>query len=216
MLALLKRLNHWDREMKAGNWTSRFESHPRDLAGATVGIVGLGAIGGELAKLLRGFDAHVIAYDPLQSEERTRALGVTLVGFDALIESSDVVALHAPLMPETRGMINRDVVGRLKPGAILINLARGGLIESLDVLCEGLDSGQLGGVGLDVFDPEPPDHTHAIFSRPDVITTPHALGTTRGSMAQIFESMATDMAAVLSGGRPRHVANPEALNESIR
>lgn len=216
MLALTKRLLHWDREMKRGNWQSRFESFPSDLAGRTVGIVGLGAIGSALAEMLRVFDVRTIAYDPGRTDDDARLLGVTLMDLDALLASSDIVALHAPLTPQTRSMINRASIARLKPGALLINLGRGALVESLDVLCEGLDNGQLSGVALDVFDPEPPDTGHPFFRRPEVIVAPHALGITDGSMRRIFESMALDMAAVLSGGEPRHVFNRDALAQTTR
>lgn len=211
ILALLKRLFGWHRAMRGGNWNSRFTSHPRDLAGAVVGIVGLGAIGSEVATLLRPFEARLLGYDPHVSPSRAETLGVQLVAFESLLQEADVVALHAPLTPASRGMINRRTIGSMKPGTILVNFGRGALIESLDVLCEGLDAGHLAGVGLDVFDPEPPDASHPFFSRPDVIVTPHVLGTTQGAMRQIFESMALDMAAVLSGGSPRHVANAAAL-----
>jgi len=96
----------------------------------------------------------------------------------------------------------------------LINLARGGLIESLDVLYEFLDSGKLGGAALDVFEPEPPDHNHPIFRLKNLITSPHSLGMTEGAMRQIFKSMADDMAAVLEDRRPRFVVNPQVFLET--
>jgi D-3-phosphoglycerate dehydrogenase len=211
ILALAKNLSYWDQEVKAGNWRSRFQSTPKDIAGSVIGLVGLGNIGSALADLLRGFNARVLAYDPLVSLKKASQYGVELTGLDHLLQISDFVSLHAPLTPETRGMINRTTLGLMKPGAFLINLARGGLIESMDVLHEFLKNGRLGGAALDVFEPEPPDHNHPIFQLKNLIASPHALGMTEGAMQQIFKSMADDMAAVLEGRRPRFVVNPEVL-----
>lgn len=111
-------------------------------------------------------------------------------------------------------MINRTTLSLMKQGAFLINLARGGLIENLDVLNEFLREGKLAGAALDVFEPEPPDHTHPIFQLSNVLTSPHALGMTEGAMRQIFKSMADDMAAVLDGRRPRFVVNPQVLESA--
>jgi D-3-phosphoglycerate dehydrogenase len=211
ILALAKNLSYWDQEVKAGNWRSRFQSTPKDIAGSVIGLVGLGNIGSALADLLRGFNARVLAYDPLVSLKKASQYRVELTGLDQLLQISDFVSLHAPLTPETRGMINRTTLGLMKPGAFLINLARGGLIESMDVLHEFLKNGRLGGAALDVFEPEPPDHNHPIFQLKNLIASPHALGMTEGTMQQIFKSMADDMAAVLEGRRPRFVVNPEVL-----
>jgi phosphoglycerate dehydrogenase-like enzyme len=109
-------------------------------------------------------------------------------------------------------MINRDLLRRVKPGAFLINLARGALIENLDVLYDCLKDGRLAGVGLDVFEPEPPDESHPIFKLVNCLTSPHVLGTSGGAMREIFRSMAEDMAAVLRGQRPRFVVNPEVFD----
>ena len=102
----------------------------------------------------------------------------------------------------------------VKRGAYLINLARGGVIDSLDTLNEALNEGVLAGVGLDVFEPEPPDVAHPIFRHPNCLTSPHSLGMTQGAMTRIFQSMAQDMAAVLQGARPRFVVNPEVFQNA--
>jgi D-3-phosphoglycerate dehydrogenase len=211
IFALAKNLFHWDHEMKTGNWQSRFLSNPKDVAGSVIGIVGFGKIGSTMAELLRGFNARLLAYDPLVSPEKGLPFAVELTTLEELLRLSDFVSLHAPLNTATRGLINRASLERMKPGAFLINLARGGLIESLDVLCEFLKNGRLAGAALDVFEPEPPDHTHPLFQLPNLITAPHALGMTEATMRQIFKSMADDMAAVLDGRPPRFVVNAEVL-----
>ena len=211
ILALCKDLAYWDEQLKAGNWESRFQSRPSDLDGAILGIIGLGNIGRMLAELVAPFNMTVIAYDPYVSVQESERLGVTLVGMEELMSSSRFIAVHAPLTDETRGMISRETLKLVVPGSYLVNLARGGLVESLDVLYEAMKDGRLAGVGLDVFDPEPPDVSHPIFRVPNCLTAPHSLGLSERAMTNIFRLMAEDMAAVLSGGRPKSVANPEVL-----
>lgn len=211
MLALCKRLVFWDQQLKAGNWRSRNEHETRDLDGATLGIVGFGAIGRLVAELARPFNMTLLAYDPYASAPQATELGVKLVSMDELMAESDFISLHAPATAETHGLINRERLKLLKPGSYLVNLGRGQLVESPAVLHEALVDGRLAGVALDVFDPEPPDLSHPIFKHPNCLTSPHALGMTRGAMARIFRSMAEDMAAVLSGGKPRFVVNSETL-----
>lgn len=212
MLALCKKLSFWDAQLKSGNWNSRFESRPGDLDGATLGIIGLGRAGQSLAELARAFRMRLLAYDPYAAPARAASLGVELLALPDLLRQADFVSIHAPLTHETVGLINRDRLSMLKRGAFLINLSRGGLIENLDVLYEAMQTGQLAGVGVDVFDPAPPDPRHPIFALPNCLTSPHALATTERAMHDIFESMARDMAAVLSGTTPRFIVNPEVLD----
>lgn len=211
MLALSKLVVHWDRELKAGRWTSRFAAQGRDLDGATLGIVGFGRIGRILAEMARPFAMTVLACDPMMDEEKAKALGVEAVDLDDLLARSDFVSLHCPMSPETRGLVDRDRIARMKPGAYLVNTSRGGVIDSLDILDEALGNGHLAGVALDVFDPAPPDVSHPLFRRENVLCSPHSMATTRAAMTRIFRSMADDMAARLEGRRPIHVVNPETL-----
>ncbi|MGD9224959.1 MAG: NAD(P)-dependent oxidoreductase [Desulfobacterales bacterium] len=211
MLALCKKIIHWDAQLKQGNWRSRFEQSSGDLEGATIGIIGFGRIGRKLAELIRPFGMTVLAHDPFVTEETARALDVALVELDELLKRSDFVSIHALLNENTQGLINKTRLNLMKPGSFLINLARGGIIESLDILYEGLTDGPLAGVGLDVFDPEPPDVDHPIFKLDNCLTSPHAICMSRRAMYTSFKMMAEDMAAVLDGRQPRFVANPEAL-----
>lgn len=211
MLMLCKMMIHWDTQLKNGNWKSRFEKSSGDLDGTTLGIVGFGSIGKKLAELIRPFNMTVLAHDPYADEKEASALDVELTDLDTLMKRSDFISLHALLNDETRGMINRERIAQMKDGAFLVNLARGGIIENLDVLYEALKSGKLAGVGLDVFDPEPPDVSHPIFKLDNCLTSPHACAMTVQAMYRSFKSMATDMAAVLDGRKPRFVVNPEIL-----
>jgi len=211
MLALCKKMTHWDRQLKQGNWRSRFEQSPGDLEGATLGIIGFGRIGCRLAQLIRPFGMTVLACDPFVTAEAAGEQGAVLVELEELLANSDFVSIHALLNENTRGLIDRRRLGLMKPGAFLINLARGGIIESLDVLYEALTNGPLAGAALDVFEPEPPDVSHPIFKLANCLTAPHAICMSKRAMFNSFKMMAEDMAAVLQGRRPQFVANPEAL-----
>ena len=212
MLVLCKRIYYWDQQLKSGNWRSREESKPGELDGAVLGIVGFGTIGQRVAQLAGPFDTKILAFDPYVSPEQAEKLNVELVGLNELLSEADFISIHTPLTKQTRGLINRERLQQVKRGAYLVNLARGGVIESLDVLHEGLLDGTLAAVGLDVFEPEPPDVSHPIFQHPNCLTSPHSLGMTPRAMNRIYESMAQDMVAVINGDRPRFVANPQVFD----
>lgn len=165
-----------------------------------------------LAELATVLGMHVLAYDPYAASA-TVDPGVSMAQLPALLSESDVVSLHAPLTPETRGLIGADALGQIKRGAVLVNCGRGGLLD-LDATYEALCDGRLSGLGLDVYAPEPPDE-HPLFGHPDVVLTPHVMGLSRRARRLTFEELADGMAAVLSGRRPRHVANPEVLATAI-
>ena len=216
MLALVKRLPELDHNTRAGEWHVRDTTVIGDLQGAVVGIVGLGHIGGHVAHLLHNFEARVLGYDPAVSREVATAMGAELVEMDELLRQSDIVTLHAPLNAQTHGMINRRTLGLIKRGAILVNLARGGLMESLDVIFDALESGHLSAVGLDVFPDEPPNISHPIFRHPRVLFTPHALGLSVKGAQAIFEMASRGMAEVLEGRIPENVVNPEVFKNGAQ
>jgi D-3-phosphoglycerate dehydrogenase len=211
MLALSKKMVHWDLQLKQGNWRSRFEQSPGDLEGATLGIIGFGRIGCRLAQLIRPFGMTVLACDPFVSAAAAGEQDAALVELEELLQKSDFVSIHALLNEKTRGLINRKRLGLMKPDSFIINLARGAIIESLDALYEALTNGPLAGAALDVFEPEPPDVNHPIFKLDNCLTSPHAICMSKRAMFNSFKMMAEDMAAVLQGRRPQFVANPEAL-----
>jgi len=204
LLALAKQLLLLDRTVRDGRWQEREAIEVGDLQGATLGIVGLGRIGRELARLASPFDMRLLASDPYAAP----AQGVELLPLEELFAASDFVSVHAPLTEETRGMIDGRLLGSAKPGLIFANLGRGALVRSLDDLLAALESRRLAGVGLDVFDPEPPDVSHPLFRHPDVLLTPHTLGLSRRARERIFREVADGIAAVFRGERPRAIANP--------
>lgn len=215
MLALTKRIACWNGRMQAGDWTSRYGAENGDLDGATLGIIGFGRIGRLVAELAAPFNMRIVAHDPFVTTDYGDGEGaagsVEMVSLRQLVAEADFITIHAALTDQNRGLINRELLQGCKRGACLVNLARGGIIESLDIICEALDDGRLAGAALDVFDPEPPDFTHPLFARDDCITSPHSMATSRGGMARIFKSMTDDMVAVLEGRQPQFVVNSEVL-----
>lgn len=211
LLSLVKRLPQADTIVREGRWRERFEFLSGDMTTRTIGVIGLGRIGVQFARLLQPFEMEVLGYDPVVGQEAIENIGVKVVGLDELLARSDYVSVHVPLIDDTRGMINAAVIARMKRGAILINTARGGVVESYDVLADGLESGQLSAVGLDVFVEEPPDTSHRLFLNPQCLFSPHTVGTSEVAMERIYGSMATSMVNVLNDKAPEYCVNPEVL-----
>lgn len=187
-------------ETRAGGW-------PRlpglSLAGKTVGLVGFGAIGRQTARLLGGFDCRLLAYDPLLNEATAGALGVRAAALDELLAASDFVSLHAPVTPATRGMVDATFLAQMKPGASLINTARGELVDEAALLA-ALTSGHLRGAALDAFAAEPPGGDNPLLALPNVIATPHMGAHTDGATTAMGRMALADCLAVLRGEEPRY------------
>jgi phosphoglycerate dehydrogenase-like enzyme len=178
MIALGRRIVPAHISTSAGGWAkNEVWKHSVLLSGKTVGIVGLGAIGRAVARRLSGFDGTVLYYNRTRlPEAEEAALGVSYRSLDALLAESDVVSLHCPLSPETKGMIDARALGLMKQGALLINVARGGVVIEADLVA-ALASGHLGGAAVDVFDQEPPPKDHPLLHMSNVIATPHCAST---------------------------------------
>jgi D-3-phosphoglycerate dehydrogenase / 2-oxoglutarate reductase len=206
MLAAVKRLRQLGGLVRDGAWEARYEVPVLDLEGACLGIVGYGSIGRHVAQVCRALGMEVVAYDP--AADPFAASEVEIVALEELLERADVITLHCELTESTRGLVGRHLLAQVKPGAVLVNVARGPIVESEDVLADALVSGRLSAVALDVFPTEPPDPRHRLYADPRVICTPHAVE--RWNEA-VFESLARDVRRALAGDLPRHVLNPEAL-----
>ncbi|MBP8532248.1 NAD(P)-dependent oxidoreductase [Streptomyces sp. MK37H] len=202
-LHLTKRLRPLTELVRDGRWAERGAVPIGDLDGAVLGIVGYGRIGRRVGELAAAFGMRSLAYDPFSPPPPEFACA----DLGELAESSDVLTLHAPLTEGTRHLVNERLLARVKPGAVLINCGRGGLLDS-DATLAALESGRLSGVGLDVFDPEPALH-HPLFDHPDVVLTPHLMGMTRRAMTLTFVDAARGVEDVLAGRRPAAVANPD-------
>jgi D-3-phosphoglycerate dehydrogenase len=202
-LHLVKRLAPLTRLVREGGWAERGRVPVGDLDGATIGIVGYGRIGRRVGELATAFGMRVRAHDPVSPPPAE----VDCPELDELAGASDVLTLHAPLTEATHHLVDAGLLGRVRPGAVLVNCGRGGLLD-LDAALAALESGRLGGVGLDVFDPEPPPH-HPLFDHPDVVLTPHLMGLTRRATAATFAAAARGVTDVLAGRRPAALANPD-------
>ncbi|MDH6212844.1 phosphoglycerate dehydrogenase-like enzyme [Streptomyces pseudovenezuelae] len=202
-LHLTKRLKPLTELVRDGQWAKRNAVPVGDLGGATLGIVGYGRIGRRVGELAAAFGMRTLAYDPFGPPPAELACA----DLGELAESSDVLTLHAPLVEETRHLVDERLLARIRPGAILINCGRGGLLDA-DAALAALESGRLSGVGMDVFDPEPALY-HPLFDHPDVVLTPHLMGMTRRAMTLTFVDAARGVADVLAGRPPAAVANPD-------
>jgi phosphoglycerate dehydrogenase-like enzyme len=183
-LAVCKRLPYADAELRQGRWhINALRPESRELAGMTVGYLGMGRIGQALAARLRVFGTRGLYFDeaPPLPPARERELGLERSDFDTLLERADLLTLHVPLTPATRRIVDRAAIAKMKPGAILLNTARGGLIDEV-ALAEALADGRLGGAGLDVFEKEPPDPADPLLALRNVVVTPHISAGTRDAL----------------------------------
>jgi phosphoglycerate dehydrogenase-like enzyme len=200
MLALARRIPQSVQTTRSGEW---LRLGGVSLEGKTIGLLGLGAIGKQVARRLVGFDCRILAFDPIQDTAFAHAHRVELVPLDELLSQADFISLHLPLLTETRALVNTAFLTQMKPGAFLINTARGELIDE-PALVEALRSGHLGGAALDVFAQEPPGKDNPLLSLPDVIVTPHSGSHTDGATNAMGWMALHDCLAVLRGEAPRY------------
>lgn len=202
ILAVARRFRESQANMLAGNWSILMGS---DLYRKTVGVVGAGRIGRSVVQRLRGFEAEVLVHGASRDEAWAAASNVTYVDMPTLLAKSDVVTLHAPLTPATRLLIDAEALAAMKPGAILINTARGGLVDDAALL-ESLKRGHLAGAGLDTFmsesDPALKPVTDALLALPNVVATPHAAASSREGLDRTNMVAAQSVVAVLDGNDP--------------
>ena len=188
LLALFRQIPAADASLKRGEWAkARFQG--RELRGKTIGILGLGKIGRAVAQRARAFEMRCVGHDPLLSEEATRALGVEPLPMEELLPRSEILTLHVPLSPETRGMIGAGEIARLPRGAVIVNAARGGLVDEAAVL-EALERGHLSGAVFDVFAQEPPGGS-PLVQRENVVATPHIGAATQEAQEAVGEEIVT-------------------------
>lgn len=173
----------------------------------TLGLVGLGAIGRSVALRAKGFDMKVVASDPYWPEEFANEHGIEQLALDELLRISDVVSIHSPLIPETRGLIDRQALKKMKSTAMLINAARGGIIVESD-LYDALKANEIGGAGLDVFSQEPPLDS-PLLELPNVLLTPHTAAFTTDAMKRMDHGVVDQLMDYLDGRMPTHTVNPD-------
>ncbi len=178
ILAVYHRLIESDAAVRAGRWREPLDgTNAFELAGKTVGLLGMGAIGRQVARRVRAFDARVAYCDPVAlPSDLESELSAVRTGIDDLFASSDVVSIHVPLVEETRHLVSRRLIGTMRPTAVLVNTARGALVDE-GALIEALAEGRIAGAGLDVFEAEPIDPGNPLLGMSNVVVTPHSAGT---------------------------------------
>ncbi|MCL6592348.1 MAG: C-terminal binding protein [Alicyclobacillus sp.] len=211
LLALARRLPQLNRSVREGQWDYRpFRPFYR-LRGRVLGLIGYGRIARAVAHKARAFGMQIVVYDPylptLQESD------VQLVEFEQLLRVSDFVSVHCPLTPETRGLIGREALRQMQPHAILINVARGGIVDEL-ALAEALAAGRLGGAGLDVLTTEPIDSQHPLLQLDQVLITPHTAFYSEESTVDLQQRAVEEVVRVLSGQPPRSPVNRPVCSHS--
>ncbi|GAB4568583.1 MAG: phosphoglycerate dehydrogenase [Anaerolineae bacterium] len=218
LLALARNIPQADASMRRGEWDRR-SFMGVEVQDKTLGILGLGRIGSLVATRAQGLQMKVLGYDPYVSEDYAAKLSVELVSLDELLARSDFISLHLPLTDSTRKLLNRETLAKCKRGVRIINCARGGVIDH-DALLEALESGQVAGAALDVYDPEPLDKDHPLRRHPNVVLTPHIAGSTTEAQERVALDVAEQVLSVLKGGLARNAVNvpilpPQAMDALI-
>jgi D-3-phosphoglycerate dehydrogenase len=209
MFALARRIAAADASMKRGQWSRRAYTGS-ELTGKTLGLVGLGRVGSEVARRAIGLEMRVLVFDPYVPDEHARHLGLEPVELDSLLEAADIVSLHVPLTESTRGILNEARIRHMRRGAFLINCARGGLVDE-PALLAALDDGRLAGAGIDVFSAEPVDPEDPLPKHPRVVATPHLGASTIEAQANVASQVAGEVLAVLEGRPAQFAVNAPSL-----
>jgi D-3-phosphoglycerate dehydrogenase len=209
MLAVARHVPGGDSSTKAGRWEN---TYGRDMFEATLGLLGLGRIGKGVARRGRGFSMRVLAYDPYFDEGFAAGHGIERAdSIEQVMREADFVSVHMPLMPETRGCINAERIALMKPTAILVNTARGAIVNE-GALADALEAGRIFGAGLDVYAAEPPTNSR-LLKCPRTVTMPHVSSNTPGALLGMGNGVTDAIIAVLSGRKPEFLVNPEVCEK---
>jgi len=204
-LSLMRNVVAADASVRRGEWTrSKLMGH--ELRGKTLGLVGIGRVGSLVARRAAAFEMKIVAHDPFATDGLARALGAELVELDQLLRDADVISLHTPLTEKTRGLIGAAALASMKPTAILVNCARGEIVD-LDALADALEAGTIGGAALDVFPAEPIPADARIRTAPRTILTPHIAGSTVEAQQNVAVDVAKQVLAVIDGKVPSDAVN---------
>jgi D-3-phosphoglycerate dehydrogenase len=208
MLSVAHRIGESDRRLRRERGFTREDLMGHEIHGRTLGIVGIGEVGTEVARLAQAFALKVLATDPYVEAAEIRRRGAEPVSFDELLERADIVSLHCPRDERTVGMMGRAQYARMKKGAYFVSTARGGIHDEI-ALAESIRSGHLAGAGLDVWQPEPPPLDHPLLGLPNVVATYHTAGVTHEARHNIAVMGSEQIVQALSGAKPPRLVNPE-------
>jgi D-3-phosphoglycerate dehydrogenase / 2-oxoglutarate reductase len=207
ILALARRLKTFDAAIRAGRWDAMVDGAGMTRPDRqTLGLIGFGQIGRLTAQKARAFGYSIIAYDPYMPAERITAGSARSVSLDELFAQADIISLHVPATPETRNIIDANALSRIKKGAIIVNVSRGGLIDEA-ALAEAITRGHIAGAGIDTFAQEPPSPDNPLLALDKVIVSPHAAHYSTQSYEEVRSKVFADVAAVLKGEKPRYPVN---------
>ncbi len=209
LLSLARHIPQATASMKAGKWQKK-QFKGRELFEKTLGIVGLGNIGRILADRAQGLKMKVVAFDPFLDADAAASLGIELLSLDELLARADFISVHTPLTDKTRGLIGADAFAKMKDDALLVNAARGGVVDE-DALLTALEEGQLGGAALDVYTQEPVPEGTALMSHPKLICTPHLGASTNEAQVKVAVEVAEQMVAFAETGEVRNALNAAAI-----
>ena len=215
ILMVAKRVRPAEAALRDGTSVGYFARHEGiELAGKTLGLVGFGRIARRVATIATSIGMHVIAFDPYLDPHAISPSVATAASLERLLAIADVVSVHVPLTDGSRGMFDADRFAAMKPGAVFVNTARGGIVDQ-DALLAALDAGRLSGAGLDVTTPEPLPTDHPLLGRDDVIVTPHIASATADGKVRILLAAFEQAMAVARGERPDHLLNPEVWDRFV-
>lgn len=214
LLSMLRKIPAANAKLRAGVW-DRKSFTGTELMGKRFGVLGLGRIGREVATRIASFGAEVFGYDPVLTADAVSDLGIHPLTFQELIEGVDILTVHVPLVQETRGLIGADQLARMKRGAFIVNCARGGIVDEAALL-RALDSGQIAGAAIDVFETEPPALPSPLIDHPNVVSTPHIAASTNEAQERVALDIAEQMADFFEGKGARGVVNAVGLETSLR
>ena len=211
--ALAKRAVSYDRATREGRWEIRNSYKAVDLDGKILGLVGIGRIGSMVARrAAAAYNMKVIAFDPYIRPETADRLGVSILArMDDVFGQADVVSLHTPLTPETRGLVNEAKLRLMKPTSFLINFSRGEVVDE-KALCMALRSGVIAAAAIDVYDPEPPLKDNPIFALENILLSPHSAALTEECVIRMATGAAEGIVDVLSGKKPQYIVNPDVYH----
>jgi D-3-phosphoglycerate dehydrogenase len=208
IFCLVRGVHRYDRAVREGDWSLGTGRPIGRIAGATLGVVGFGKIGRAVAERAAGLGMHVLAHSPSLSGDQIRDGGAEPVELLDLARRSDFVTLHVPLSERTRHLVDAEFLGAMKPGAYLVNTARGAVVDQ-EALARALRDGSIAGAGLDVFEPERLERDHPLLAEDRLLATPHVAFYSEESVADLATLAARNVAAVLAGERPANTVNPD-------
>ncbi|WP_369745461.1 C-terminal binding protein [Paenarthrobacter sp. AMU7] len=213
-VSLARGITQLDRGVRRGDYSLGPVQPLHRISGRVFGVVGLGLIGAATGRKAKGLGYEVIGSDPLLTPGSVTEDGITVVGFEDLIARADVISLHVPLNQYTHHLINSEVLGKVKPGAVLVNTCRGGVVDT-DAVAAALKDGRLHAAGLDVFEVEPLPRTSPLLGVENAVLTPHAAWYSAESYAELKRRTVENVVEVCAGRTPRNILNSEVLNGSV-